>query len=177
MNERWEKARFFISIAVSLGVIVASSLWAYALREKETAAASIQQAEQPGPQLACSPVQGETLRAFSAFSWDETLACYGAHEAVDLTAEEGEPVLAVSDGTVTAVRRDRLWGGMVEIQAKDGALLQYASLAWPAAVAAGDVVTAGTAIGYAGTAPCEAALGPHVHFAYLREGQNICPPF
>ena len=49
MNERWEKARFFISIAVSLGVIVASSLWAYALREKETAAASIQQAETAGP--------------------------------------------------------------------------------------------------------------------------------
>ena len=50
MNERWEKARFFhLYRRKPRGVIVASSLWAYALREKETAAASIQQAETAGP--------------------------------------------------------------------------------------------------------------------------------
>ena len=171
---RWEKIRFFVSLFVCLAVIMGSAVWAYALREKGAPAL----AKPAGERAALRrPVAGEALRGVAAVCRDETLGCFAAHEGVDLAAEAGERVAAAADGVVTAARRDRLWGGVVEVTGEDGAVCRYAALSWPLDVAEGDSVTAGQTLGSAGSAPREAALAPHIHFEFLVNGEAVSPEF
>ena len=174
---RWEKVRFWVSVIVCAGVVAGSAVWARALREKETPVLSqAAQAEETFPALV-RPVPGETLRGFERQGWNATLRCYDAHEALDLAANEGDAVLAALSGTVVAVRRDRLLGGVVEVESEGGILCRYAALKWPAAVSESETVEAGQRLGDVGGAPCEAAQGAHVHFALIVNGETVEPRF
>ena len=58
------------------------------------------------------PVSGAAITPFSGdmLVKNETLGDWRTHNGIDIRAEAGEAVRAASDGTVTAVRNDPMWG-------------------------------------------------------------------
>ncbi len=98
------------------------------------------------------------------------------HDAIDLAALLGQPVLAAAEGRVTFVGH-LSDGAMVVIIAHAGGLVSvYAHLddtfARPP-VRIGAAVSAGQVIGFVGLTGI--TTGPHLHFAVLKGGQPIDP--
>ena len=125
-----------------------------------------------------SPVAGQEIYGYSmeTLSYNQTTRDWRVHNGVDLAAEEGTPVCAACDGTVMAVREDDVMGNTVEIRHEGGYTTCYSSLGEELAVSAGDTVTAGQTIGYAGsTALVETAMGSHVHFSVTSQGDPMDP--
>jgi len=130
------------------------------------------------PQLIVPPVEGEILTAFSVdqLVYNPTLEDWRIHDGIDISAEEGAPVLAAASGTVLAVSEDPLMGITVVLEHKDGYQSTYANLKPEPAVEAGHAVAAGQIIGAVGTsAAAEAAQAPHLHFSVSREGDVVNP--
>ena len=124
-----------------------------------------------------SPVAGEEIFDYSmeALSYNQTTRDWRVHNGIDLAAEEGAQVVAAADGEVYTVYEDDAMGHTVVIRHDSGYTSKYASLTKDVAVKAGDKVTAGQVIGYAGSsAIVESTLGSHVHFSvsYLDEPMN-----
>jgi len=123
------------------------------------------------------PVSGEVNReyAMDRLIWQPTLLHYSTHAGVDITAEEGEDVLAAADGTVTRVYEDALHGNCVLIEHDNGLETFYASLG-AVTVEEGQAVSQGEAIGTAGnTGICEVDQGVHLHFEVRKDGQTADP--
>lgn len=115
-----------------------------------------------------SPVPGDTIGAYAmdCLSYNETTRDWRTHNGIDLAAEEGTPVRAAADGTVYTTYEDDALGHTVVIRHEDGYTTRYSSLREDLAVKAGDTVTLGQTIGYAGdSALVETVMGSHVHFS------------
>jgi len=125
-----------------------------------------------------SPVSGEELFGYSmeALSYNATTRDWRVHNGVDIAAEEGTPVCAAADGTVYTAYEDDTLGHTVVIRHDGGYTTTYSSLSSDLAVSAGDSVTVGQTIGYAGTtALVETTLGSHVHFGVTCQNQPMDP--
>lgn len=177
----FEKQGFFILLVVCIGVIVGSGIWAYAMRDND-AAETTDAASDTAQSLAdaealrmAAPLSGEIIQAYAQIDWLETLACWGAHEAIDIAADKGADVTAAKAGTVESASRDGLWGGVVEITHASGVVTRYSGLAWPVQVSAGDTVEAGQAIGKVGAAAIESGSSAHLHFEVKKDGVPINP--
>ena len=130
------------------------------------------------PSLIVTPVEGETVAAFSAdeLQYDATMGDWRTHDGIDIQAPEGTQVLAAEAGTVQSVYEDNLMGTVVVIDHGDGVQTLYASLEADPAVEAGDEVTAGQVIGQVGsTAVAEADRGAHLHFSVTQNGEPTDP--
>ena len=96
-----------------------------------------------------------------------------AHNGVDLIAPQGDPVLAVADGTVTDVITSRKGlGNVVEITHPGGYVTRYAHLA-DIAVTKGQKVSRGrrlASVGISGN-----SFAPHLHFELLKDGEYLDP--
>lgn len=124
------------------------------------------------------PVAGEVIRDFSleVLAYDETMGDWRTHSGVDIAAEPGGRVQAMSAGTVEQVYRDDLMGTTVVIDHGDGLVSRCANLAEEVLVKQGDRVTAGTVIGAVGqTAIAESNRPAHLHFEVLQDGETIDP--
>lgn len=107
---------------------------------------------------------------------NETTGSWQTHNGVDIAAEVGTEVYAVSPGQVTAVNEDPLWGITVIIDHHNGFVTKYCSLAKDLSVQKGDTVVSGDVIGVIGdTADIESALTPHLHFEILHNGAYADP--
>ena len=96
-----------------------------------------------------------------------------AHNGVDLIAPQGDPVLAVADGTVTDVVTSRKGlGNVVEITHPGGYVTRYAHLA-DITVSRGQRVQRGRKIASVGISGN--AVAPHLHFELLKDGQYMDP--
>ena len=129
------------------------------------------------------PVRGAITQPFgpTTFPLEPARTFHGVyyahfHDAVDIAALLGQPVLAAADGRVTFVGHlpD---GAMVVLIAHPGGLVSvYAHLddtfARPP-VRIGDAVIGGQLIGFVGLTGI--TTGPHLHFAVLSGGQPIDP--
>lgn len=125
-----------------------------------------------------SPVSGAEIFGYSmeALSYNQTTRDWRVHNGIDLAAEDGTPILAAADGEVFSVKEDEALGHMVIIRHDEGYTTRYGSLAEDVMVKAGDPVTAGQTIGYAGdSAITENTLGSHVHFSVTRHDQPVDP--
>jgi hypothetical protein len=99
------------------------------------------------------------------------------HFGVDFWRPEAPPPLvAMTDGTVTlAVSGDSIVGNCVRVQNEEYSW-EYYHLSAPAAVAVGDVVTAGQYIGNVGSTGM--STGPHLHLGIHQNGSTVDPmPF
>ena len=115
-----------------------------------------------------SPVSGEEIFGYSmeALSYNQTTRDWRVHNGIDLAAETGAEVCAAADGEVYTVYEDETLGHTVVIRHDDGYTTHYSCLTEDIAVQAGDRVTMGQVIGYAGdSAIVETTLGSHVHFS------------
>lgn len=125
-----------------------------------------------------SPVAGSEIFGYSmeALSYNQTTRDWRVHNGIDLAAEAGTQIVAAADGEVFSVKEDEALGHTVIIRHDEGYTTRYGSLAEEVMVKAGDQVTAGQTIGYAGeSAITESALGSHVHFSVTRHDIPMDP--
>jgi murein DD-endopeptidase MepM/ murein hydrolase activator NlpD len=94
------------------------------------------------------------------------------HDGVDLRASYGEPILASGPGTVTEAKLRGGYGLMVTIDHGLGIETQYAHLA-QIEVLAGQAVSAGDVIGYAGDSGRSTAT--HLHLMVRFRGRKVDP--
>ena len=112
------------------------------------------------------PVTGVTTQMLRD-SFSETRDRVREHEALDILAPRGTPVVAVEDGTIvkffTSVR-----GGLTiyQFDPSETYAYYYAHLGrYAPGVSEGDRVTRGQTIGYVGTTGNAPANTPHLHFS------------
>ena len=92
------------------------------------------------------------------------------HEAIDILATLGTPVLAVADGEVVRVHTNRLGGNVLYLRSPDGAYdFYYAHLdAYESGIEEGVTVRQGEVLGYVGNTGNARDTAPHLHFQVLR---------
>lgn len=123
-----------------------------------------------------SPLDGTTVTVFSVteLMYDETMADWRTHNGIDIRAEAGEAVRAASDGTVTAVRNDPMWGNVVEVTSGEY-VMTYAGLSADILVKMDQSIRAGEQLGSVGEIPCELSMEPHLHFDVRSNGEYVDP--
>ena len=101
---------------------------------------------------------------------------FQGNTGLDLGRADGQPfdVLAVLSGKVTRVQDQPTNGTVVEITHGDGLVSVYQSLD-SVAVKQGDEVKQGTVIAKAGRNDLQKDLGVHLHFALLKNEENVNP--
>ena len=151
---------------------------------------SAHEAQQPSSQTCAEPSEPQPSSGFSLelpvsgaaitpFSGDmlvknETLGDWRTHNGIDIRAEAGEAVRAASDGTVTAVRNDPMWGNVVEVTSGEY-VMTYAGLSADILVKMDQSIRAGEQLGSVGEVPCELSMEPHLHFDVRSNGEYVDP--
>ena len=125
------------------------------------------------------PLSGEVIQKYSMdmpIYW-ETLDQYMTHCGIDIEAPADSQVVAVAEGTVTAIYNDDRYGLSVEITHPGHVITIYSNLADSSElVEVGDVVTAGEIIGGVGSTGLFESLEPaHLHFEMLIDGAYVDP--
>ncbi len=137
-------------------------------------------AQQTPPQdmLFVLPISGDSINKYSngELTLDKTMNDWRTHNGVDIAAEVGSPVKAVTDGKVQKIYTDSLWGTVVEIKHDNKMVSRYCSLTEGVTVKEGDTVEIGEVIGCVGeTAIAEIGLPPHLHFEVMVDGKYVDP--
>lgn len=122
----------------------------------------------------------ESLEVINGYSNDvpvknPTLNVWRVHNAVDFKGELGCRVMAVSDGVVTLINTDPLWGGQIEITHPDGYVSCYSGVVALDTLKEGDNVSSGQKIGELGEIVAEISMEPHLHFAFRKDNLSIDP--
>lgn len=127
------------------------------------------------------PVNHEQATITNPYSMDKliysvTLDQYMTHCGVDIEAPEDTQVLAVSEGTVTAIYEDDRYGISIEITHPNNVITIYSNLSTDEMVEIGDAVTAGQIIGGVGSTGLFESMEPaHLHFEMLKDGVYVNP--
>ncbi len=107
-------------------------------------------------------------------SFDEGRSDERRHNAIDIMAPRGTPVLAADSGRILRMSSNRLGG--ITIYATDPAerfVYYYAHLdRYRAGLAPGDAVARGDTLGFVGTSGNAPANVPHLHFQVMRMPEN-----
>lgn len=112
---------------------------------------------------------GELVKSVTTGSWQ-------THNGVDIAAEVGSEVYAVSGGEIMEVENDPVWGVTVLLDHHNGYITKYCGLSSGLSVQCGDVMVSGDLIGTVGdTADIESALSPHLHIEIMHNGNYIDP--
>ena len=110
-----------------------------------------------------------------ALAYSRTMKDWRVHSGLDIAAEKGEIVKSASEGKVTDVMNDALYGTTVVVNQNDGLMVYYRGLNRETAVRAGEDIAAGATIGTVGDIPCEAADGIHLHIEVTSENKYLDP--
>jgi len=123
------------------------------------------------------PVEGSVEVPFSADMpvWNESLAQWRTHPAIDIRANAGQSVVACGDGVVKDAYEDALWGNVIVIEHRDGCQSLYAGLNTLKLVEVGESVSSGDVISTIGnSAIVENGMDWHLHFEFMDEnGMNV----
>ena len=124
------------------------------------------------PQQLLVPVRGIERAALR----DNYSARRGArsHNALDIMAPRGTPVLAADDGRVAKIYRHPLGGlSVYQYDGSESFAYYYAHMdAFAAGLAEGAAIRRGDVIGYVGTTGNATPNAPHLHFAMYRLGAD-----
>ena len=124
------------------------------------------------------PVNGEIAIPYSidALIYNRTMRDWRTHDGIDVEAELGTQVMAMSAGTVDDIYKDDLYGTTVVISHPNGVTSMYSNLAEIPTVSIGDGVSTGEVIGAVGnTALAETGEVMHLHIAMTKDGSSINP--
>lgn len=112
---------------------------------------------------------GELVKNLTTGSWQ-------THNGTDISAEVGADVYAVSNGEITEIVNDAVWGVTAVLDHHNGYVTRYCGLSDGLSVQEGDMLVSGDLIGTVGdTADIESALSPHLHIELLHNGRYIDP--
>ena len=159
-----------VDAAVTTDIPAASSV--------TTAPTASQTTTTPAKVFYVAPVVGQITRGFSGATpvYNPTMDDWRVHTGIDIAAEVGEAVCAVTAGTVTDLREDYFEGVVLELTHADGRVSVYSGLAESPYVSVGETVVAGTVIGQIGeTAIFESLDGAHLHFSMMENGAYVDP--
>lgn len=121
------------------------------------------------------PVKG-VRRAQLVNSWGYPRSGGRSHRGIDIFARRGTPVVSTTRGIVVTVGHNRLGGRIVRVFGPGGQWHYYAHLEKFSGVRVGDVITAGTVIGYVGDSGNARGTPPHLHYGIYRfQGGAINP--
>ncbi|MEO5672654.1 MAG: peptidoglycan DD-metalloendopeptidase family protein [Ramlibacter sp.] len=117
------------------------------------------------------PVEGVAARDLRDTFGDSRGDTRG-HEAIDIHAALGTPVLAVDEGRIAKLFQSKPGGITIYQFNKDGTLAYYYAHLdrYAPGLAEGQQVRRGAVIGYVGTTGNAAPDAPHLHFAVFRLG-------
>lgn len=124
------------------------------------------------------PVAGTVLRSYSGDIpvFNPTMDDWRVHTGLDIAAALDDTVVACATGKVTRIYADYFKGTVIEIEQPDGVTVYYCGLSPSVSVAAGQTVSAGTAIGkIGGTAIFESLEEPHLHLEMKVGGKYVDP--
>lgn len=110
--------------------------------------------------------------------WSETMGDYRVHLGIDIVTDDGAPVYAAADGTVSKIWDDALMGRCVAISHGGEIYTFYKNLdsTLVSGLEEGSRVKAGDKIGEVGnTAIAELADEPHVHIEMTVKGLAVDP--
>jgi murein DD-endopeptidase MepM/ murein hydrolase activator NlpD len=127
-----------------------------------------------------SPTAGEMVKGHSHDTpvFSDTLEEWRVHTGIDISAEDGAPVVAAADGMVSAIYDDPMLGRTVVITHSQNVKTVYSNLTVDDAafVSVGDTVKRGDRIGTVGdTSISELAEEPHLHFE-VKLGEEAVNP-
>lgn len=106
----------------------------------------------------------------------ETTGSWQTHNGTDIAAEVGAEVYAVSNGEITDIIKDPVWGITAVLDHHNGYVTRYCGLSDVLEIQKGDMLVSGDLIGTVGnTADIESALAPHLHIELLHNGSYIDP--
>jgi murein DD-endopeptidase MepM/ murein hydrolase activator NlpD len=116
------------------------------------------------------PVAGVPASALSDTFTDERAGGERVHEALDIMAPAGTPVLAAAPGTIERLFRSGDGGNTIYVRSVDRRTIHYyAHLQdYAAGLEEGQAVRQGQALGTVGASGNADAEAPHLHFAILR---------
>lgn len=94
------------------------------------------------------------------------------HEGIDFAAQAGSPVRAVAPGQVIFSGHTPGYGRVIGVRHSEKVTTLYAHC-WAVTVTVGEVVSAGTTLGFVGESG--RATGPHLHFEVRVDGKSVDP--
>lgn len=126
--------------------------------------------ERPGDRNLLIPVAGVAASALSDTFTDQRGEGTRLHEAIDIMATRGTPVLAAAGGTVERLFVSAGGGNTIYVRSPDRETIHYyAHLAsYAPDLAEGQRVARGERLGTVGSTGNAAPDAPHLHFAILR---------
>lgn len=118
----------------------------------------------PAPSSQPVPVDG-VRAADIADTWGAPRGADRTHQGVDIFAARGTPVRSATRGIVLSMRESGLGGRQVWVFGPAGERHYYAHLDdWSPALAEGQVIDAGTALGTVGDTGNARGTPPHLHY-------------
>lgn len=118
------------------------------------------------------PVSGQIVMDYSVETgiFDRTLEQYRTNDSICISAPMGTDVMAASDGTVTAITKDKVDGVTVELDHGNGWRTTYSQLQDNLAVSEGQAVYRGDVIGKVGKPTgYSSALDCHLDFSVFKD--------
>jgi murein DD-endopeptidase MepM/ murein hydrolase activator NlpD len=128
-----------------------------------------------GPTGLAIPVAGITAKQLADTYTQSRAGGARVHNAIDIMADHGTPVVATAPGTVEKLFFSKGGGGIsAYVRSPDGQwMFYYAHLqAYAPGLKEGQVVKQGDAIGTVGSTGNANPAGPHLHFAILKMAQG-----
>ena len=161
-----------LSALVTVGI--AATVTQRAARVPQAAEAPRAEAAQPlAARRLLMPVQGYDARKLQD-NFDDLRGGVRRHEALDIMAPRGTPVVAADDGVITKLFRS-IAGGITIYQsdASQDFIYYYAHLdRYRDGLKEGEVVRRGDVIGYVGSTGNAPANAPHLHFTMFELGPD-----
>lgn len=123
------------------------------------------------------PTSKNILKEYSGDNpvFSKTLNDWRVHNGVDLAAEQGSKVKAITNGKVKEIWNDPLLGTTMVIEHEGGFTAYYSGLGETTLVNVDDNVESGQEIASINDVPCEAADGYHLHLSIKKDEKFINP--
>lgn len=123
------------------------------------------------------PSSKDIIKGYSGDTpvFSKTLNDWRVHNGIDLAAEQGSKIKAITNGKVADIFNDELLGTTMVIEHDGGFIAFYSGLGETTLVNAGDAVESGQEIASINDIPCEAADGYHLHLSIKKDDKFIDP--
>ncbi len=123
------------------------------------------------------PTSKDIVKGYSGDTpvFSATLNDWRVHNGIDLAAEQGSTIKAITNGKVIDIFNDELLGTTMVIEHDGGFTAFYSGLGETTLVNVDDSVESGQEIASINDIPCEAADGYHLHLSIKKDDKFIDP--
>lgn len=142
------------------------------------ATAKVEPSQTQQKQYFMLPVSGEIQQEYSnrELVKSVTMGDWRTHNGVDIACAVNTSVRCFSDGVVTQISEDKLWGTVVKMEHPNGYVSVYCGLNPELNIKEGQEVEIGDIIGTTGnTSAIEIGQEPHLHFEVIKNGTTVDP--